>query len=192
MNSQHSLPDACAVLISHPDAVALFKTLQDVARLPANLPIELSGDSAVLNPLLALYRADRKGFDATLMLIENKRELKGRPPLAQPNAPEKFDKDEYQRVFMDQKRVRERRAAEIENDPRPAKDRLRGNARIEFMRQQSARWKVRRDQVINAARAACGGTLDQEHYNTILEQFWAGINDELTEMEEENRRALRK
>jgi len=186
------LLEAVRVLIGSPNATTLYSQLLAVQRLPPALPIKLTGDAAVLNPMLALYRTNREQYDTVMMLIDDKRELKDRPLLRDPPKPDKFDKNEYQRVFMDQSRVRQRRAVAVENDSRPTKDRLIGNARLEFMRQQAKRWKVRRDQVVQAARAANGGTLDQGYYTALLEQFWAGIDAELTEMEENVRRTGRK
>jgi hypothetical protein len=186
------LLEAVRTLISSPNAVQLYNALHAVLRLPPALPVKLSGDSSVLNPLLTLARTNKEQFDNVLMLIDGKRETKNLPALREQPPPQRFDKNKYQAIFMDQSRVRQRRAVSVENDRRPPKDRLVGNARLEFMRQQQKQWKVRRDQVISAARAANGGTLSQDVYQTLLDQFWAGIDDELTEMEEENRRNLRK
>lgn len=192
MNATYSLPDACTVLISHPEAQALFSALQHVTRLPPELPVELSDEAAVLNPLLALYRSNRKEYETTLALIEAKRELKGRAPLAEPTGSAKFEKNPYQAGFMQEKRVLERRAVEIENDRRPGKDQLIGNARNDFMKAQAQQWNVRRKALLAAARLASGGTIRRPALKDLLQQFWDGIEAELTAMEEENRRNLRR
>ena len=109
------------------------------------------------------------------------------PPL---KTDEKFDRNEYQRDFMYQKRVRERRAADIENMNRTDRTKLIGTKRIEFMRTVSNRWKKRRDELLDAERKRLEGTMPLEVMRSLLEQFWAGVDDELDTLEAEARRQM--
>jgi hypothetical protein len=181
------LLEAVNTLVRSDDAGRLFADFEAVARLPPDLPIKLSGDAAVLNPLLALRRQDRAKFDGVIELIESKREAAGAPPLRTPETPKGFDKVEYQRLFMDQKRHRERRAVLVENMRRPGRDKLIGNARLEFMRVQAAKWKEVRDAALNAARETAGRTLAKAEVQEVLSAFWQKIDRELDDAEAEIR-----
>ena len=182
------LLEAVNALVKTEDASKLFESFEAVARLPPDLPVKLSGDAAVLNPLLALRRQDRTKFDGVIELVEGKREAAGLPPLRQPDTPRGFDKVEYQRLFMDQKRQREGRAATIENLRRPGRDKLIGVARLEFMRVQAAKWKEVRDEALRRAREDAGRTLSKPEVRAVLDAFWQTIDRELDAAEAEARK----
>lgn len=177
------------LLVTDPAAPNLYSAMMKVSELPPEIQVELTGEAASLNALLDLFRRDREAFWSVVDLIDRKREARGWPPLRKKEAPKGFDKVEYQRMFMDQKRQRERRAAAIENMLRPERERLIGNPRLEFMRVQSGRWRKLRDSMVNAAREANGGHLSKEATQAILAQFWEKVDRELDLKEEDARRA---
>lgn len=174
------------MLVTHNEAALLYESMTTLARLPEHLLIGLIGDAEELTPLVELRRRNPLRFDSVMELVEKKRREALLAPL---NEPDKgFDKVEYQRQFMDQKRQRERRAADLENSVRPERDRLIGNARLDYMRLQSQRWKKRRDEMMVAAREAAGGHLSKEQQGRVLQEFWGSVDAELDELEVSVRR----
>lgn len=174
------------MLVTHNDASLLYESMTALARLPEHLLIGLIGEASELTPLVDLRRRDPERFESVMALIESKRREALLAPLQDPERG--FDKVEYQRQFMDQKRQRERRAADLENAVRPERDRLIGNARLEFMRTQGQRWKKRRDEMMIAAREAAGGHLTKEQQTQVLQSFWGSVDAELDELEVSVRR----
>jgi len=179
MDITPALMAAISALILDANAPSLYANMMLLAVRQSNL-LALSGRAEVLTPLLALYQSDRDKFDRIMDLVDSKRINRGWEALRV--VQDGFDKVEYQRQFMDQKRQRERRIADIENEARPPRDRLIGNARLEFMRVQSSRWKARRDEMIAAARVQAGGQLSKSDMQARLEAFWRGIDRELDQM----------
>ena len=173
-------------LITCDDAPLLYDSLMAAARVPEHLLLGLTGEAEILTPLVELRRKDIDRFESLMELVDRKRTEAHMGPLSGPD--KGFDKVEYQRQFMDQKRQRERRAVELENAVRPERDRLIGNARLDFMREQSKRWKVRRDELMASAREAAGGPLTKEQQARVLGTFWNGVDAELDELEVSVRR----
>lgn len=100
-------------------------------------------------------------------------------PLA-PEPVDGFDKSAYMREFMQAKRVRLRRAAEIENMHRPARDRLIGRTRLDFMDAQASKWKTEMDRRVEVARqAANGGRLPKETLDLVRLGFWQWVDEQL-------------
>ena len=176
-----SLIEAVKMLVHSDDAELLYESLLVVSRLPTNLLVGLTGEAEELYPLVHVKRADPDRFDQYMERVNRYRRQRLKAPLGGPN--KGFDKGEYQRAFMDQKRQRQRRAAELENAQRSERDQLIGNARLDFMREQSKRWKVRRDEMMVSAREAAGGTLTKEQQTRVLGSFWASVDAELDELE---------
>lgn len=190
MVDRQALLEAINHLVLDDDAEKKFHTITELAKLPATVPVRMTDEASCFNSMLDLARSDSQAYLKVLDLIDSKRIQRGWPPLRKPE-PEGFNRNEYQRDFMHQKRQRERRAVEIENMLRPARDKLIGNARLEFMRRASAKWKDRRDALVNAAREGSGGTLSKEQVTAILKRFWEQVDLELDEAEESMRRKLR-
>ena len=188
MVDKDALLEPINFLVLDATAPRMFAVLMDVVKVK-QLPVKLMGDAAILNPLLALSREDEEAFDRVVALIDSKRAKRGWPPL---KTDEKFDRNEYQRDFMYQKRVRERRAADIENMNRTDRTRLIGTKRIEYMRTISNRWKKRRDELLDAERKRLDGTMPLETMRSLLEQFWARVDEELDALEAEARRQMMK
>lgn len=185
------IAQATAALVESSDAGWLFDALMAVVRLQVNYPVCLTGEAAVVDPLRELARDKPGALDRVLNLVDSKRAALGLPPLVPPVS-DKFDKREYMRQFMDQKRQRQRRAVEIENLCRSERDMLRGRSRLDFMDTQAARWKSELDERLQRAREARGGPLDQETLDTLRKQFWQWVDESLDEAEAEARRKLKR
>lgn len=173
---------AVNLLIRSPDAHAHLDALEAIFPLAKTHPVRLVGDAAPLNALLDLHLTDPQRYERLLELVETKRREAGFDEL-RPHRESRFDKVEYMRNFMDRKRARQRRAAEIENLMRPSRDRLIGKSRIEFMERQASRWKRDLDEFVNKARVAQGGRLSKETLDTLREQFWSGVDKYLDDLE---------
>lgn len=182
-----SLLHAVNILVEAKDAPALYSALMSLLPVARNLGARFGGDRVVLNPLVELALTNPEQFQRVLALIEKKREAAGLPPLAPP-PDESFDKTDYMREFMQQKRERERRAVEIENMMRPEASILRGRARLDFMQMQSARWNTQREALLTQAREAQGGRLPKEVTHEIITGFWARVDKELDDLEEAAKR----
>lgn len=177
-DDKQELLGAVNALITSPDAFDLFESLEVVGQLASRQPVALTGSAAILNPLLKLRVADKEAYARVLDLIDSRRAALLYEPLQKPTDTG-YNKVEYMRGFMEQKRQRERRAVEIENMLRPPRDRLVGNARLEFMRRQSAKWKDLRDAFVAKAKEAAGGSLTKDQQQTVLSQFWKAVDDDL-------------
>lgn len=190
MQNRQAMLDAVNSLVAGDQTQEMFSYLLVAVGAAARAPVCLGGSAAVLNPLVELHTKNPEGYSRVLDLIDRHRAAIGRAPLTTPRQ-EGYDKVAYMRAFMDQKRERQKLAAEIENLLRPEKDRLVGNARLEFMRQQSLRWKQVRDRVLKetAAATAGGGPLTAEMRKKTLDRFWAAIDASLQERLEAAKKA---
>lgn len=190
LEDKQELLEAVNALIASPDAHELFDALRAVAPLVGRVAVRLADKAAVLNPLLDLLARDSRAYDRVFAMIESRRASLGYDALVRPKD-EGYDKTTYMRQFMDQKRERQRLAATIENLRRPERDKLMGNARLEFMRRQSARWLELRDQAVDQARVANGGQLTAELRASTLDAFWQAVDADLaTKLEAAKREAL--
>lgn len=181
MAVDQDVKDAAALLVTGENAEQLFRTLEATVRKAAGLPVKLTGEFASVNPLLRLSQTDYPTYEVIIKWVFSKRKASGLEPLKD----EQSDlRREYMREFMAAKRVRERRAVDIENMLRSESDKLVGTARMEFVRRQSAAWKLQRDKLLEAERMALGGgRLPTEVYSSTLQGFWADVDRQLDEME---------
>ena len=187
-DDKQAMLDAVNSLILGDQTEEFFSYLLTAVNAAARAPIRLTGAAAVLNPLVELRGSNPDGYNQVLGLIDRRRATIDRAPLATPRS-EGYDKVGYMRAFMDQKRERQKRAVEIENLLRPEKDRLVGNARLEFMRLQSVRWKAARDRVLAETAEKMGGQVTQEVRRVTLDFFWAAIDELLEDRLEEAKKA---
>lgn len=186
-----ALAGAVEALIEREDAHQLLDAVEATARLRRNYKVELSGDTAMLNPLVDLAVSDPEAFGRVLHLIDVKRVTRGKVPLVPPKS-DRFDKTEYMRNFMDAKRQRQRRAVSIENMTRPDRDALRGRTRLDFMDAQAAKWKLELDARLERARAASDGTLNKDVLSATRSLFWQWVDDQLDQAEQAARDKLRR
>lgn len=181
MTEKQLLAEAANTLINDNKAPEMFKTLLDVMGLPPTLPVKLSGEASVLNPLLTMARRDREAFNRVIDLIESKRASREMSPLRQPETETKFDKNEYQRELMADRRVRQIKALDIENLRRPPSSQLIGHPRMEFMRVQQGKWTDQLETLLAAHKT--GKTMTKAKRQEISAQFWQGIDLQLEETE---------
>ena len=187
-----TLSVAVAALVDREDAAWLYDALQAVIKLQVNYPVALVGSAAVVDPLRELARTNPRAFPNLIHLADTKRVALGKPPLTSSPEPDKFDKREYMREFMDKKRLRLRKAVEVENFLRPERDALRGRARLDFMDRKAAEWKADLDARVDRARQASGGRLDAETLDVLRAQFWQYVDDQLEEQMQDARLKLRR
>lgn len=177
-----ALLNAVNALVTMQDAETLFGELTALLPAAGRLGARFTGPRAVVNPLIDLALEDPGRYEAVLDLIERKRAEAGLPPM-RPAGSTGFDKTEYMRDFMQQKRERERRAVMIENLTRPERAQLRGRSRLDFMQAQAAKWKTRRDKLLEKARKDAGRRLRKDEVDAILKGFWQTVDRELDEAE---------
>lgn len=177
---KQALLEAVNDLIQDHAAAIKVTALDEVAKLKRRYPIKLTGELAILNPLLNLMSDDPDAWEQVKRLIDTKRALLEFEPLWP--APKKVTfadrKNEYQAKLMARIRERANRAVEIENMQRPERDRLIGNARLEFMRITTNNWGKERDARIAAEKAA-NGKLTKAQIDAIRDKFWQSIDDML-------------
>lgn len=179
MEDKQALLAALNTLIASDDARHLFQTLTAVVNLKVVHAVALDGEAAVLNPLVDIGRTDPERFERLIAKVDGKRREALKAPLVEPKD-DGFNKTEYMREFMYQKRLRMRRAAEIENKTRSPKDALIGRSRLDFMEAQAAKWKLELDRRIEVAREANGGArLPKDTMDTVRTQFWSYIDEQL-------------
>lgn len=177
-----ALLHAVNVLVSMQDAETLFGELTALLPTAKKLGVRFTGDRAVVNPLLELALDNEEQFQSVIELIERKRAEAGLPPMQPPFGG--FNKTAYQREFMQAKRERERRAAAIENMNRSERTQLRGRSRLDFMQAQAAKWKDRRDRLLEQARMKAGRRLRRDEVDALLQAFWSTVDRELDELEQ--------
>lgn len=191
---KQALLDAVNDLIADDAPRAKLEALDVVYEVSRRHPVKLTGDMAVLNPLLTLRREDELGWENVKTMIDAFRAKAGKPPCWPAPKPERFidRKNEYQRAFMLRKRERMLRASEIENLQREPHERLIGNARLDFERRVAAHWAELRDAALEKARLANGGKLSRDEAADIRDAFWGRVDAELDAKEEAVRRELLK
>lgn len=177
MTDKEQLAESANALLHDPQAPEMYHTLLEVLGLPLKLPVKLTGDAAVLNPLLALARRDRETFTRVIDLIESKRARQELPPLRCPLEKAKFDKNKYQRELMAERRSRAVKAVDIENLRRPPSSQLIGHPRMEFMRVQLGKWSARFDERVAAVKV--GKTMPKAQRQTLAAEFLDSLDREL-------------
>lgn len=172
-------------LVAAPDAPQLYDALTDVIPVARRLGVRFTDEQAELNPLIDLACRHPDHYDNVMVLIETKRADAGLAPLdAKRNQVDKFDKTEYMAEFMQRKRVRERKVADVENMMRPPRDQLRGRARLDFMQMQSAKWKAELDERIAQTKAETEGRLRKPQLDAIRRAYWDEVDRYLDELEQ--------
>lgn len=178
---KQALASSVNELVRREDAPRLFEYLSSLTKLPAHWPVCFSGHAAILNPLLELSWDNPDGYRSILDLIDERRKMRGLPSMRGGST---YNVNSYQREFMQNKRLRERRAADIENMMRRPSEQLKGTSRMEFMRNQSAKWKAARDEMLERARLSLNThRLTREQMQELLTTFWQKIDNELDELE---------
>jgi hypothetical protein len=191
-DTKESLVAGINLLIRSPNAHALFETMQNAAPLIGrHKAVTLTGEAEPLNALALFKTGNPDKYEAIIDLIERKRAEAGSDPLRKA-ADDRFDRNEYMQQFMVQKRLRERRAVDIENMLRDPRDKLIGRSRLDFMQRKAAEWKLERDRLIAVAKDARKGRLTREDTTMVLAQFWGKVDDQLDLLEDAARKELQK
>lgn len=180
-----SLVAAANLLIRSPQAHYLYGLTTSVAPLLARYPeLRITGDADPLTELGRLKVNRPEMFDDVVDLVERRREDSGMEPLRSSQRDTEFNKTAYMQEFMEQKRLRQRRAADIENMMRLERDRLVGRTRLDFMQRQSEKWKAERDELMAKAKnAARPKRLTRDEITAVVRQFWAGVDARLDALE---------
>lgn len=189
---KQALLDAVNDLVKDPDPTYKLAAMDAVFALRRNYPVILSGELRVLNPLIHLRIQDPERYGAVQELIDEKRSTTGKSPCWPEAEDLRFDKVEYQRQLMAVRRARSGRAVEIENSQRSEKDRLIGNARLEFERVTLAAWGERVRAAVEKAKENAGGKLPKLEQDAVREAMWSQIDAEMDDREERVRRELLK
>ena len=182
---KEELVPAVQLLLQSPDAKDLYQTMLNAAPLVArHKDVRLTGEAACLNILAIVKFSHPSIYAGVIALIEKRRADADLEPLDSPSD-EKFNKSEYMQQFMEQKRVRQRRAADIENLQRSERDKLVGRTRLDFMQNQSAIWKKERDAFLEKVKDAAAPTrLKKEYIAAAVDQFWAKVDAQLDKQED--------
>lgn len=170
-------------LILDPSPGRKVDALSAVINLRRLYPVKLTSDFHVLNPLVEIAVFEPEFYEKTKALIDAKRIEKGYEVLW-PAKHEGFDKREYQRNLMAERRRLSGRASDIENLSRGKNDQLLGTLRLDFERRQLKTWGDRLDALLEKARQANGGKLPRAESEKIRDAFWNTIEVELDEAEE--------
>jgi hypothetical protein len=183
MDSRDALLVAVNELIRSEDARQKLDAVEAILPAARRYSAVLTGELAIMNPLVELAVKQSDKFEKVLDLVDDKRAAAGLLPLRTKG--DQFDKNAYMKEFMVQKRARERRAADIENMMRPERDRLIGRARTDFMQRQAARWKEERDALLERARSNYdSGRIPREELDLLLKQFWENVDKQLDDLED--------
>jgi hypothetical protein len=186
---KEELVPAVKLLLGSTNAKDLYQTMLNAAPLIArHKDVRLTGEAECLNILAVVKFSHPSVYAGVIDLIERRRAEAELEPLDTP-AEEKFNKSEYMQQFMEQKRVRQRRAADIENMQRSERDKLVGRSRLDFMQNQSAIWKKERDAFLEKVKDAAAPTrLKKEDIAAAVDQFWAKVDASLDKLEDAARR----
>ncbi len=189
---KQSVLEAVNDLIADPDPRPKVEALDVVFEVSNRHPVKLAAGMAVLNPLLRLRRENPQGWEGVKTLIDTKRAIKGLKPCWPAPEPESFDKPEYQRQLMAERRERPRRAVDLENMQRPAHAQLRGKPRLEYMDRTFAKWAAKRDRHLEACAEQKGSKLTREEAAQARDDFWRTVDRRMDEAEAAIRRELLK
>lgn len=173
--------EAANLLLTNPNAPQMFAAMLEVAKLPDNLPVKLTGEASALNVLIPDYRTNRDSFDRLISLVEAKRAQYNMEPLIPLVPPKKFDKNEYQRGLMAVRRDRGLAAANTENLRRPPSAQLIGNSRLDFAKTRLTQWGKQLRAEIDALSG--GKPMSKARRKEISEAFWSRVETQLIEDE---------
>lgn len=186
MNQTALLAAAVNELVQAEDASSKLDAIEAITPAARRYTARLTGELEVLNPLVELAVSSPDKYQRMLVLVDEARARAGLLPL---RAKKPFDKRAWVRDTMEQRRIRERRAADIENMTRAYKDRLTGQARMNFMQAQYNRWAQRYKEMLAEAQEQVGGEhLPRPLRAEIKARWWAEVDAELDAKEEQAKR----
>ncbi len=176
---KEALALAVNTLIEDGDAESMYQAMRGVLAIARRgIPVNLTGRPAVLNPLIALAQSDEEAFDRVIDLCNRKRKERGLTSFAVDNL-----KRSYMREYMAERRSRARRMSKLWNNLLPTADQIKGNARLDFEQQESAKWydeKTRREEEL---REQLGRRLKRDELQSIAQQLWTDVDEDLDNFE---------
>lgn len=182
-DTKENLAAAARLLIKRDDGPTLYQMMLECAGLMHKYrELRFVGAADALTTLALLKFRNANAYAGVIDLVSLKRKENGFPPLID-DPDTGFDKDAYMAEFMQQKRVRLRRAAEIENLRRPERDKLIGKARLEFMDRQSVIWASQREAALEKAKTTKGRKLTKDERRSVVDAFWQQVDDTMDELE---------
>lgn len=189
LEAKAALAEAANTLVADADAKTLYAQMLGVLEVAVrNIPVQLVGRPAVLNPLISLALRDEAAYDRVMDLIDRKRVDAGHLPLQDME----MDRKAYMREFMASRRDRLRRLVELWNELRSEHDKIRGGARLQFEQMHGARWKDEKDRREEAARDQLGRRLTANERREISTKLWEEVEEELASLQEFVRDEVRK
>lgn len=187
--SKAALAEAANTLVADADAKTLYIQMQGVLEVAArNIPVQLVGRPAVLNPLIRLALRDEPAYERVMDLVDRKRREAGLPPLSEME----LDRKAYMREFMALRRERLRRLVDLWNELRSENDKIRGAARLQFEQLHGARWKDEKDRREDALRVKLGRRLTADERRDVSTRLWEDVEEELVALQEFVRAEMRK
>lgn len=192
MNQQEkaALAEAANTLVADVDAKTLYTQMQGVLEVAArNIPVQLVGRPAVLNPLIELALRDEVAYERVMELVERKRAAAGLSSLVEGG---EQDRKGYMREFMAIRRDRLRRLVDLWNELRSEHDKIRGSSRMQFEQLHGQRWKDEKDRREAQLREKLGRRLSMEERRQISAQLWDEVEEELGALQEFVREEIRK
>jgi len=205
------LRTALAYLACYEADVAQYMRDMLVHALRAPGDMFCTGQAAVLNPVIANLRKCPGNMNETFNIVHKLRHKNGfdddifAPPVhtlvicsedGRSMVISTHDKqaqelaasaNSYMNVFMQQRRERERRAADIENLQRPIP--MVGAARKTFMTEKAKEWSALRAKHVAALHERYrGARVPRDVMQESLREFWAGIDANLDAQEREAKR----
>lgn len=179
-DAKAAIADAVNTLIVDVDAKTLFAQMQGVLEVASrNIPVQLVGRPAVLNPLLNLALTDEAAYDRVMDLVDRKRTEANLAPLQEME----LDRKAYMREFMAVRRERLRRLVDTVNQLRSEQDKIRGSLRLQLEQAHAARWKDEKDAREQALRRKLGRRLTIDERQAIAAQLWEEVDLELADLE---------
>lgn len=171
----------------------LMKTVEFVRK--ENIPLKLIGPCAPVDPLLS-YATSQDDMAWLVEIINKHRVRQGKPPLveAAPVDPttEPANRREYLAEFMYIKRQRETRLIDLWNSMRSEHDKIKGRARVDWLRLHSNAWAAAKKDREEAAATAAGRRLRRDELRRVQDQFWDDVDAELDRLEAFTRDEIRK
>jgi hypothetical protein len=176
-----AIADAVNTLVADADAKTLYAQMLGVIEVAArNIPVQLVGRPAGLNPMITLALQDEAAYDRVMDLVDRKRTEAGLLPLQEME----LDRKGYMREFMAIRRERLRRLVELWNELRSENDKIRGSNRLQFEQLHAGRWKDEKDRREQELRQQLGRRLTMEERQKISTTLWMEVDEELQALQE--------
>jgi hypothetical protein len=146
--------------------------------IDAGLEITIGGEAQALGPLLRLRKQSIDTYAKLINAVDTDRAAQGREPLGF-----RRGKAAYLADFMAEKRKREGRLLAAWNLQFAERDRLRLDARKEFVARHAAVWFAEKQKRMEALRVRLGRTLTRAEQRVVITEVDAEVDDEIDQLE---------